>query len=395
MTEQTLYAGHRRVCITPPVGTFLMGYASRTQPSEGVHDDLFANAVALSDGARRADAARRVVLVALDVCSLEVTQGRRVQEAIAARTGLAPDAVLLNFSHTHAGPLIGRVGSDRYDEEAFLGVLDGAVEAAAGAIEDLAPATLSTSAAPADVGLNRRERTAEGEIILGRNPEGATLGEVTLWLLARAGRADIALWSIPMHGTTLGGENLQISAEWMGAAVREVEAARPGLVAVFLQGCGADQNPYRGERSFRQVAENGRRAARAVLMALETLKPAGALPLVNVAREMPIPVDGGGTSPAPIHGLRLGDVALVGLGGEAFVEYALHARTRSAASSTMALGYTDGVVGYLPTAIAYEEGGYEPNAYKVFAAARPWDPALEGVIKAEIDRMLADLGVAR
>ena len=103
----------------------------------------------------------------------------------------------------------------------------------------------------------------------------------------------------------------------------------------------------------------------------------------------------GGTSPAPIHGLRLGDVALVGLGGEAFVEYALHARARSAASSTMALGYTDGVVGYLPTAIAYEEGGYEPNAYKVFAAARPWDPALEGVIKGEIDRMLADLGVAR
>ena len=61
----------------------------------------------------------------------------------------------------------------------------------------------------------------------------------------------------------------------------------------------------------------------------------------------------------------------------------------------MALGYTDGVVGYLPTAIAYEEGGYEPNSYKVFVTARPWDPSLEGVIKGEIDRMLADLGMAR
>ena len=65
MTDQPLYAGHYRVRITPPVGTFLMGYASRTQPSEGVHDDLYANAVALSDGARRADAARRVVLVVI------------------------------------------------------------------------------------------------------------------------------------------------------------------------------------------------------------------------------------------------------------------------------------------------------------------------------------------
>jgi len=52
-------------------------------------------------------------------------------------------------------------------------------------------------------------------------------------------------------------------------------------------------------------------------------------------------------------------------------------------------------VGYLPTAIAYAEGGYEPNAYVYFAGALPWDPALEGVIKQEIDRMLTDLGMAR
>lgn len=389
MSEQQLHVGHRRIRITPPVGTFLMGYASRTEPSEGVHDDLYANAVALSDGDQR------IVLVTLDVCSLEVSQGRRVQEAIAERTGLAPEAAILNFSHTHAGPLIGRVGSERYDEEAFRGVMAGAVEAAAGALEDLVPATLETSWAPADVGLNRRERTPEGEIILGRNPEGPTLGEATVWRFRREGETDLVLWSIPMHGTTLGGENLLISAEWMGMAVREIEEALPGTVAVFLQGCGADQNPYRGERSFRQMAENGHRAAQAVLMALETLEPASALPIANVAREMPIPVDGGATSPSPIHGLRLGDVVLVGLGGEAFVEYALYARRRSAASSTMALGYTDGVVGYLPTAIAYEEGGYEPNSYKVFVTARPWDPSLEGVIKGEIDRMLGDLGMAR
>ena len=160
MSEQQLHVGHRRIRITPPVGTFLMGYASRTEPSEGVHDDLYANAVALSDGDQR------IVLVTLDVCSLEVSQGRRVQEAIAERTGLAPEAAILSFSHTHAGPLIGRVGSDRYDEEAFRGVMAGAVEAAAGALEDLAPAALETSWAPADVGCNRRERTPEGEIIL-------------------------------------------------------------------------------------------------------------------------------------------------------------------------------------------------------------------------------------
>lgn len=68
MSEQQLHVGHRRIRITPPVGTFLMGYASRTEPSEGVHDNLYANAVALSDGDQR------IVLVTLDVCSLEVSR---------------------------------------------------------------------------------------------------------------------------------------------------------------------------------------------------------------------------------------------------------------------------------------------------------------------------------
>ena len=88
-------------------------------------------------------------------------------------------------------------------------------------------------------------------------------------------------------------------------------------------------------------------------------------------------------------------LVLVALGGEAFGEYALFARGRSAAQSTLALGYTDGVVAYLPTSIAYAEGGYEPNAYRYFAGARPWDPSLQQVIEGEIDRMLRDLGMAR
>ncbi len=66
------------------------------------------------------------------------------------------------------------MASERYDEAAFLGVLAGAVEAADRALQDLAPASLGTSSAPAGVGCNRRQRTADGQIILGVNPEGST-----------------------------------------------------------------------------------------------------------------------------------------------------------------------------------------------------------------------------
>ena len=40
----TFRAGAAEVVITPPVGTFLDGYGSRSSGSTGVHDDLYARA---------------------------------------------------------------------------------------------------------------------------------------------------------------------------------------------------------------------------------------------------------------------------------------------------------------------------------------------------------------
>ena len=60
-----------------------------------------------------------------------------------------------------------------------------------------------------------------------------------------------------------------------------------------------------------------------------------------------------------VQALRLGDVALVGVAGEPFVEIGLAVKGRSPISHTIFLGYTNGCLGYLPTAAAYEPGGYE------------------------------------
>jgi len=388
MTQSEFLVGHARVDVTPPVGTHMMGYASRTQPSLGVHDPLYANAVAVSDGRSS------FVILALDICWLDLPEVARLKRAVHAQTGLKPHQVLFNASHTHAGPQVARFAGERFDLAYFDSMVQQSVRATAQALDDLAPASLAVGSAPVDVGCNRRERTDDGRIILGLNPEGPTLGEATVWRFSRVEQDDIVVFSIPIHGTTLGGENLYISAEWMGVAVDEIERQVPGVRTVFLQGCGADQNPYRGLRAFEQMTENGLKAATGVLMALENAEKVKALPLVGVLRDMPLPVEGGTVSPCPIHGLRMGDVVMVGLGGEAFVEYALFTRQRSSARSTMALGYTDGSVGYLPTAIAYEEGGYEPTSYRHFAIGKSWRPSVERVTKGQIEQTLQELGSA-
>jgi hypothetical protein len=62
---------------------------------------------------------------------------------------------------------------------------------------------------------------------------------------------------------------------------------------------------------------------------------------------------------AELHGIRLGDAALVGFAGEPFSELGAQVKARSPFPHTLFSGYTNDYLGYLPTAEAYPDGGYE------------------------------------
>ena len=66
-----------------------------------------------------------------------------------------------------------------------------------------------------------------------------------------------------------------------------------------------------------------------------------------------------GKAECAVQALRIGDVAFVGVAGEAFVEIGLTVKERSPFPHTIFLGYTNGCLGYIPTAAAYPAGGYE------------------------------------
>ena len=68
---------------------------------------------------------------------------------------------------------------------------------------------------------------------------------------------------------------------------------------------------------------------------------------------------------AEIQVIRIGDLALVALPGELFVELGLAIRQQSPARHTFVIGYANEFIGYLPTSEAWEQGGYE-------VALGPW-----------------------
>ena len=61
----------------------------------------------------------------------------------------------------------------------------------------------------------------------------------------------------------------------------------------------------------------------------------------------------------PITAVSLGDVVIVGFAGEPFTDYGREVRRVAGDKYAITLCLTNGYQGYLPTAKAFAEGGYE------------------------------------
>ncbi|QOC92294.1 hypothetical protein [Micromonospora craniellae] len=76
-----------------------------------------------------------------------------------------------------------------------------------------------------------------------------------------------------------------------------------------------------------------------------------------------------------VQGIRIGDLALLGIPAELFVEIGLRIRAGSPFRTTLVSGYTNGVLFYVPTAAAFEQGGYEIESHQNYL--RPAGPTPE------------------
>lgn len=422
---QPLRAGAARATITPPRGTTLIGYGDRLLGARGVHDDLTATALVLEDAART-----QVAIVALDMLCLHEDVVAEIRRRTQARTRIPAAHVLLACSHTHAGPIAyaPRLGSPLrrlFIARLVARVVDAIAEAAASP----EPATLDTGFGAAEVAVNRRERTADGAIALGVNPDGfvdRTLGVARL-RRTRDGRALATLVSFACHPAVLSPKNRLVTAEWPGA-MRSVVEAKTGAPCLFLQGATGNLNPRHAwgdpQADWAAVERIGRAVAEAALATLATgMDPTEAAPLAAVHEDHPLEVelrrdatgrvesyrttgarklglprlaidgllrhaypwrprlragatpDAAPVQPMEIQALRVGELALVSHAAETFAEIGAHLRAHSPFAKTFFVGYANGMVGYLPTASAHAEGGYEveeaPLAYRVSGTYAP------------------------
>ncbi|MSU49866.1 MAG: hypothetical protein EXS37_12410 [Opitutus sp.] len=395
--------------ITPAGPIWQAGYANRAKPSTGVDLDIFAKALALDDSQ-----GGRVVIVTLDLIRVPRALREFVEQECAKQFGLKPNEILLNASHTHSGP---EVEPDRMVLEtvfsrmakpedvaavnAFVGFLrQSVVEAIGESLSAPWSARLEFSQARAGFAMNRRRPEPKGGISNNPNPAGPVDHDVPVLKVTGAdGKVRALLFGYACHNTTLSGS--RISGDYAGHAQAYLETSYPGATALFMIGCGGDQNPYpRGNMVPGQPVEvsaqqHGRALANAVHTALaarprlvkgplraafghamldyeplsktELAQFAGAahsLPVLERARNLSRALERG-ERPAPlacpVQVLQFGnDLTLVAIGGEVVVDYSLRLKKElKGAADVWVAGYSNDGFGYLGSRRVIEEGGYE------------------------------------
>ncbi|MBU4198766.1 MAG: hypothetical protein KKG09_10625, partial [Verrucomicrobia bacterium] len=151
MMTKKLLAGAGMVDITPEKGIQISGDIGRYRPVEEIREPLFARVLVLESGGTRC------CLLQLDLCVTTIPWADEIRRRAAARTGLAPAAIMVHCAQNHAAPSLGHFmirpesglipqeypwlcgGDDRYNEPTVRKIVDAIVQAA----RSLRPVTLA------------------------------------------------------------------------------------------------------------------------------------------------------------------------------------------------------------------------------------------------------------
>ena len=245
---------------------WMSGYAARTKPSEGAVHDLWAKALAIKD-----PAGRTVLLVTLDVVGIDrddlESDPRRLEQQ---RHGLGRDRIVLACSHTHCGPVVGTnlLTMYRIDDaerrriaEYTKWLEDAIVKVAGEALGHLGDARLSWANGRCDFAVNRRANP-EADVPGLRERlalQGPDDHDVPVLRVARPdGSSMSVVFGYACHCTVL--DFNKFCGDYAGFAQVELEARHPGATAMFVAGCGGDQNPI-PRRSLELAERYGKQLA--------------------------------------------------------------------------------------------------------------------------------------
>ena len=401
-----LRASAGEVDLNPPIGGWMTGFAARVLPTTGVHDPIMARAVLIDDGGTR------LAIVSCDLLGFASAAVAEMRSRIAAKTSIPAGNILICCTHTHSGPssmpLRGwlAVVDEQWLEEAKTRI----VELVSSLPDRLEPALFAYgSTSVPGIGYNRQDpaRHTDEELI-------------AISFERKDGSAIATMINYATHAVVLGPKNLEYSGDFPGATARQLGAARGG-VGMYLQGACGDVDPevYRckgwGQGAFEDCEEIGAKLADGAIDALANAPRTTDVALATTSRIVNVPLDPPptieglnrllaqfqadqeaalvepgdrvaelvavamqqwanelkakietdavpATIPAELFTAAINDLRLVTLPFETYTDIGLGTKSGVKPLKGVFIGYSNGLLGYCPTAWAKDQGGYGADA---------------------------------
>lgn len=258
-------AGVAREMLVLPRHVPLAGYSRRKgKPSSGVHDPVGVRALVVSDGATTA------ALVSSDLLIVD----ERLFEAVRSRLmaqGLPQNTVLiLAATHTHSGPgafgtkFLEKISMGHFDPRVFEAIVNATTQAVLHAQATQRPTRVVYQRTMTEgLVVNRMDRTgfADAELITSAfYPEQSNVPFAIVV-------------NFSAHPTSLGSWNTELSADYPGVVMKEVERLVPGSLCFFFAGSVGDQAPVKSGTGFEQAEHLGVPLAQHVAAMLQDAAP--------------------------------------------------------------------------------------------------------------------------
>jgi len=285
-----LLFGFAKKAITPEIGgkpVYLAGFDTNRRAT-GVHDDLWARAIAVSDGRRK------IAIVAVDLIGVFHADVLKARELL--RQKVPGAALVVASTHNHEGPdTMGLWGKGRFssgvDPQYRDRVRHAIAETAADALLRLKPGrlVLGQTRTPGLIEDGRLPTVIDDTLVVMQavGEDGATLGTVVNW---------------SSHPEALGGKNTLVTSDFPHYLRSRMEE-RLGGTSVFLVGSigglmtplglkltGADGKAVPAD-SFALAQAVGERAADAALEALKNGRPSASSALEHRSATVFIPLE--------------------------------------------------------------------------------------------------------
>lgn len=422
--KYTWKIGTGRTVITPNEPTWMAGYSSRTSPSEGKLHDLWAKALLLEDAR-----GNRSLLITMDILGVSKDFSDELRNLINRKYNLNNSQIILSSSHTHSGPVISRALQyiypmteqdwkvvDKYTEQ----LKEKLVELVDQAIKNLQPAHIYTQNGITRFQVNRRNNR-ENSITPTTELKGPNDYAVPVIKIESPDKQLLAVvFGYACHPTTLSIN--MFSGDYAGFAQLELEKRYPGVTAMFFQGAGADQNPL-PRRTVPLAIQYGKQLAATVERVLSEEMPQQESNLITRYSEIdlliddPLPTEelqviakgsdyqarwaNGIISelktkghliksyPFPVGYWQIGQQKLFILGGESVIAYSVKLK-QTYGEQIFVMSYANDVMGYIPSEVILEEGGYEGDtSQRVYGLPSKWSKSVESKIISELKNISA------